>query len=69
MAMRVYTKFFLRRSASWEDYTCLLAWIAFIGYAAIAFEADKVGSGVHQTEIADDDLVKYAQVGVFKRRI
>lgn len=37
--------------------------VGLIGYAAIAFEADKVGSGIHQWKIADDDLVKYAQVG------
>lgn len=33
-----------------------------VGYAVIAFEADKVGSGIHQPEVAFDDLVRYAQV-------
>ncbi|OGM41142.1 integral membrane protein [Aspergillus bombycis] len=62
MAMRIYTKFFLRRSASWEDYTCLIASVGFIGYATIAFEADKVGSGIHEAEVAKEDLVKYAKL-------
>ncbi|KNG89223.1 integral membrane protein [Aspergillus nomiae NRRL 13137] len=80
MAMRIYTKFFLRRSASWEDCmcpilgagnhrltlivtdTCLIASVCFIGYAIIALEADKVGSGIHVAEVAKEDLAKYAKL-------
>ncbi|KAE8154366.1 hypothetical protein BDV25DRAFT_172386 [Aspergillus avenaceus] len=33
-----------------------------VGYAVIAFEADKVGSGIHQAVVADEDLVKYSML-------
>ncbi|KAE8380192.1 hypothetical protein BDV26DRAFT_279695 [Aspergillus bertholletiae] len=37
-------------------------YIGFIGYVAISFEADKVGSGIHEAEVAKEDLVKYAKL-------
>ncbi|KAJ5218110.1 uncharacterized protein N7498_000209 [Penicillium cinerascens] len=33
-----------------------------LGYSVISFEADKVGSGIHQIDVAKDDLVRYAQL-------
>ncbi|KAE8406718.1 hypothetical protein BDV37DRAFT_269747 [Aspergillus pseudonomiae] len=42
--------------------TCLIASVCFIGYATIALEADKVGSGIHVAEVAKEDLAKYAKL-------
>ncbi|RMZ46856.1 integral membrane protein [Aspergillus flavus] len=42
--------------------TCLIASVGFIGYATISLEADKVGSGIHETEVAKEDLVQYAKL-------
>ncbi|KAB8209617.1 hypothetical protein BDV34DRAFT_210171 [Aspergillus parasiticus] len=37
-------------------------YVGFIGYTTISFEADKVGSGIHEAEVAKEDLVKYAKI-------
>jgi hypothetical protein len=36
--------------------------MGLIAYIIVTFEADKVGSGIHQNEVAPNDLVRYAQV-------
>jgi len=67
--MRCFTKFYVLRSPGWEDYSCITAWMGLIAYIIVTFEADKVGSGIHQNEVAPSDLVRYAQLANYSQII
>ncbi|KAL8654520.1 MAG: hypothetical protein Q9226_003401 [Calogaya cf. arnoldii] len=36
--LRLYTKLFIIRKHGWEDYTILVAWLAFIAYIVLAYQ-------------------------------
>ncbi|KAL4914854.1 hypothetical protein BDW62DRAFT_219802 [Aspergillus aurantiobrunneus] len=42
-----------------EDWSCLLAWILFMGYCAIAIIVGKYGGGYHYWDVSDTDMVTF----------
>ncbi|PWY86157.1 hypothetical protein BO70DRAFT_386434 [Aspergillus heteromorphus CBS 117.55] len=62
IAMRLYSKLHITKAPGWEDLTCCLAWLGLIGYAILAFEADRHGSGVHQWEVDASDLRQFSKL-------
>ncbi|OJK03796.1 hypothetical protein ASPACDRAFT_57176 [Aspergillus aculeatus ATCC 16872] len=62
VGMRLYSKISITRAPGWEDLTCFLAWLGLIGYAAITFETDRHGSGIHQWAVAASDLREFSKV-------
>ncbi|KAL6235259.1 hypothetical protein BDW75DRAFT_144777 [Aspergillus navahoensis] len=42
-----------------EDWTCLAAWILFMGYCAIAIEVGEHGGGYHYTSVSSAEMVLY----------
>ncbi|KAL6720661.1 hypothetical protein ACLMJK_002586 [Lecanora helva] len=46
---RVYTKVRIVKSMLWEDYTCIIAWIGFLGTLVIELKVGRNGGGTHHT--------------------
>ncbi|KAI9375129.1 hypothetical protein BJX61DRAFT_531873 [Aspergillus egyptiacus] len=42
-----------------EDWTCLVAWLLFMGYCGIAIVVGNYGGGYHYYDVSDEDLVDY----------
>ncbi|RAL08992.1 uncharacterized protein BO97DRAFT_191732 [Aspergillus homomorphus CBS 101889] len=62
VGMRLYSKISITRAPGWEDLTCFLAWLGLIGYAAITFETDRYGNGMHQWAVAASDLKEFSKL-------
>ncbi|KAJ9300994.1 hypothetical protein DTO271G3_2158 [Paecilomyces variotii] len=60
--LRLWTKFHIVRAPGWEDCTSVMSWLGMIAYSVISLEADKHGSGVHQSQVTPEDLIHYAQL-------
>jgi hypothetical protein len=48
--------------------TMVIAWLGFIGYAALGFASVQYGSGKHQWDVRLPDFIQFLQVGQLSSR-
>ncbi len=56
VAMRVYTKAFVMKSVTLEDFSCVVGWAAFIVFMGIDISIGKHGGGTHQWNLYYKDV-------------
>ena len=56
VAMRVYTKTFLLKSLTLEDYSCVVGWASFIVYMGVNMAIGLHGGGTHQWNLYYKDV-------------
>ena len=54
--LRLYTKKFVIKRMSWEDYFCILGWAAMIAYLGISVTIGTHGGGTHQWNLHYEDV-------------
>ena len=56
VALRVYTKAFVIKSVTLEDYSCVVGWAAIIAFMGICYSVGKHGGGTHQWNVYNKDV-------------
>lgn len=59
---RLYSVFFIIRSHGWADYCSFISWLGFVAYTSLLFDVNGHGLGVHQWNVKETDLERFAQV-------
>ncbi|KAL2861206.1 uncharacterized protein BJX67DRAFT_313545 [Aspergillus lucknowensis] len=62
VVLRFAIRGWYRQWAGVEDWTCLLAWMLFMGYCGIGIVVGNYGGGFHYTDVSDEDLVHFRKV-------
>ncbi|KAL4925695.1 uncharacterized protein BDV17DRAFT_294279 [Aspergillus undulatus] len=57
--MRFGIRAWYRQWTRVEDWTCLFAWLLFMGYCGIAIVVGKFGGGFNYTDVSSDDMVHF----------
>lgn len=52
VSVRIYTRLFIIKPLKWDDFTCLIAWLGLVAYAAILIKSRNMGLGIDQWNLS-----------------
>ncbi|TGO35681.1 hypothetical protein BHYA_0150g00290 [Botrytis hyacinthi] len=60
--IRLYTRVFIHRKTTGDDYACIVAWVGTLVYPGMALSLNQYGAGVHQWDVPATDIKMFGKL-------
>ncbi|APA06824.1 hypothetical protein sscle_02g015940 [Sclerotinia sclerotiorum 1980 UF-70] len=62
VCIRLYTRCFIHRKITGDDYACIVAWLGSLIYSGMALSLNQYGAGMHQWDVPAADIKKFGKL-------